>query len=173
VTVRSQVDKPNRARPTKGPRPERLIGGAVAIALRIEDRAGGVKLLEEAFTVTADGLPALPADRRDAYVTALVDKANAEVSARIFFALQPPVVLRKWVGEGGAWHVEVRMSERVARSYRSFAAGVEGSLASPDWRHLAAATWVGGGAETSTFRLTSDVDAASLKAGVTQVRPVQ
>ncbi len=175
AAVRSQVRKRNPARPTNRARPEHLLGGTVALSLRIEDRSGGVKILDEAFRVAADDRDQgdWPVDRLDAYVTALVDKAKAEVAARIFFALQPPLVLRKWVGGDGAWLVTVRMSKRVAGAYRTFSAGEPGSLASPDWQHLAAAELVGGTASTTTFRLGAPADPSRLVVGVTQVRPVR
>ena len=173
VVVRSMVEKPNRARPTKGPRPEFISGGTVEVALRIEDLETRATLLDEKLSVPSGRSEPWSVDRLDAYVTDLVDVAKATVARTIFFALRPPVVLRKWVGDGGAWHAEVRMSRRAAAGFREFVLGNAGTLASPDWQRLAGATLVGGTAATCTFRLDDLVDAARVEVGFTEVRPVQ
>ena len=173
LVVRSTVEKPNRARPTSGPRPEFMSGGAVDVAVRVEDVVQGVTLLDEKISVPAVRPDTFSIDRLDAFVTDLVDVAKAQVARRIFFTLRPPVVLRKWVGDGGAWHVEARISKRIASGFQEFVLGQDGSLASPDWRRLAAADFVGGSAVSSTFRLGGLLDASQVEVGVCEVRPIR
>ncbi|MCK5944779.1 MAG: hypothetical protein KAI24_22515 [Planctomycetes bacterium] len=172
LVVQSTVEKPNKARPTKGPRPEYMSGGAVEVSLRIEDLVRDVVMLEETFAVPADNPGAWSADRLDAFVTNLVDKAKAEVAKKIFFTLRPPVVLRKWAGDGGAWFVEARISRRVAAGFGKFSVGTDGTLADPDWQELATATLVGGSASSCTFRLEGVTDASRIVVDVSEVRPV-
>ncbi|MGC6486060.1 MAG: hypothetical protein ACON4Z_00305 [Planctomycetota bacterium] len=173
VTVRSAVERPNKARPTKGPRPEHMTAGVVEVSLRIDDLQRGVALLDEAVTVSAPQPEGWPVARLDAFVTNLVDEAKARISQKIFFTLRPPVVLRKWAGDGGDWFVEARVAERVAASYSAFALGVDGSLASPDWQPLARAELIGGSAASCTFCLKALADPAQIRVGVSQVRPVR
>jgi hypothetical protein len=173
LVVQSLVEKPNKARPTKGPRPEYMSGGAVTVTLKVEDLVHDVVLLDETFSVPADKPSQWSADRLDAFVTDLVDKAKGEVAKKVFFTLRPPVVMRKWAGDGGAWFVEARMSKRVAAGFRKFTVGNDGSLANPDWQDLATATLVGGSAQSCTFRLADVADASRIVADVSQVRPVR
>lgn len=173
LRLRSTVEKPNPARPTKGPRPERLSGGVADVTVRVEDLVQGVVLLSEKMSIQATAGQAWPTTRMDAYVNELVDRAKAQVAQRIYFAMCPPVVLRKWAGQGGAWHVEVEMPARLARGGREFAAGNDGGLSSPDWERLAVATFVGGSAASCTFRLEGLTDASAVDVGVTEVRPVR
>lgn len=173
LAVRSTLEKPNPARPTKGPRPEQLSGGVAEVTLRVEDLTQGVTLLNEELSIPSNASGAWPSSRLDAYVNELVDQAKAQVAQRIYFALSPPVVLRKWVAQGGAWHVEVKIPERVARGARAFVAGADGGLSSPDWQRVAAATLVGGSATSCTFRLEGLTDASKIDVGVTEVRPVR
>ncbi|MFN3244394.1 MAG: hypothetical protein ACE37K_23010 [Planctomycetota bacterium] len=173
LVVQSLVEKPNKARPTKGPRPEYMSGGAVTVTLKVEDLVHDVVLLDETFSVPADKPSQWSADRLDAFVTDLVDKAKGEVAKKVFFTLRPPVVMRKWAGDGGAWFVEARMSKRVAAGFRKFTVGNDGSLANPDWQDLATATLVGGSAQSCTFRLADVADASHIVADVSQVRPVR
>jgi hypothetical protein len=173
LLVQSMVEKPNRARPTSGPRPEYMREGSVEVALRIENLVERTVVLEETFTTTADNPAAFSADRIDAFVTRLVDKAKAEVASKIYFSLQPPVVLRKWAGEGGAWHVTARMSRRVAAGYPAFVVGNNGTLANPDWQQIAGATLVGGSGNSCTFRLDGLADPAVIAVDVSEVRPAQ
>jgi hypothetical protein len=130
-------------------------------------------LLDETFSVPADKPSQWSAERLDAVVTFLVDKAKGEVAKKVFFTLRPPVVMRKWAGDGGAWFVEARMSKRVAAGFRKFTVGNDGSLANPDWQDLATATLVGGSAQSCTFRLADVADASRIVADVSQVRPVR
>jgi len=173
LVVSSLVERPNKARPSSGPRPEYMRGGAVQVAVRVEDLIERTVLLDETFDVAADKPGTYSADRLDAFITALVDKAKAEVAKKVFFSLRQPVVLRKWVGDGGKWFVEARISDRVASGFKEFAVGNNGSLASPDWQRLAGATLVGGNATACTFELTNVSDPASIKAMVAEVRPVR
>jgi hypothetical protein len=173
VLVQSVVERSNPARPTSGPRPEYLSGGSVAVALRIVDVVHGTELLSERFAVGAEPGATMPVERIDAYVTALVDRAKAQVAQRLYFALRPPVVLRKWAGEGGAWFVEARFDRRVAVAFPAFAIGLNGSLAAPDWQSLGAATFVGGTSTTCTFRLEGPVDVTRIEVGAAEVRPAQ
>jgi hypothetical protein len=122
--------------------------------------------------VLADDASSYSVDRLDAFVEALVDKARATVAAKVFFALRPPLVLRKWAGDGGDWFVEVRMSRRVASAFDSFSIGNPGSLRRPDWQSLGEAALVGGTAASCTFRLAPGTDAAAVVADVTEIRPV-
>lgn len=173
IRLQSTVEKRNKARPTNGPRREFLTGGSVDVTVRVEDLVGRTVLLDENFAVTADEPDAFGVDRRDAFVTALVDKAKAEVARKIFFALRPPVVVRKWVGDGGAWFVEARISKRVAAGFERFVVGNDGSLADPDWQPLGAARLVGGNALTSTFELVDVRDPARVQTEVSQIRPIR
>ena len=173
LVVRSTVEKPNRARPTNGPRPEFMSGGAVDVALRVDDVVQGVTLLDEKISVPAVRPETFSIDRLDAFVTDLVDVAKAQVASRIFFTLRPPVVLRKWVGDGGVWYVEARISKRIASGFQEFVLGQDGSLASPDWRRMATAKFVGGSAVSSTFRVGQLPDAAQVEVGVCEIRPIR
>ena len=173
VQVRSLLEKPNRARPTKGPRPEFMSAGAVEVSVRVDDLLRGVTVLDEALTVTAAQPQKWPAERLDGFVTELVDVAKAQVAQKIFFTLRPPVVLRKWAGDGGDWFVEARVAKRVTASFSEFVLGVEGSLASPDWQSLATAQLVGGSAASCTFRLKGLADPSRVEVGVSQVRPAR
>lgn len=173
VQVRSLVEKPNKARPTKGPRPEYMSAGAVTVSVRVDDLLRGVTVLDEALTVPAAQPQKWSAERLDGFVTELVDRAKAQVAQKIFFTLRPPVVLRKWAGDGGEWFAEVRVAKRIAAGFSEFALGVEGSLASPDWQPLATAELVGGSAASCTFRLKNLADPSRVEVGVSQVRPVR
>lgn len=173
VQVRSLVEKPNKARPTKGPRPEYMSAGAVTVSVRVDDLLRGVTVLDEALTVPAAQPQKWPAERLDGFVTELVDAAKAQVAQKIFFTLRPPVVLRKWAGDGGDWFVEARVAKRVAASFSEFVLGVDGSLASPDWQPLATAALVGGSAASCTFRLKGLADPSRVEVGVSQVRPAR
>ena len=174
LVVQSLIEKPNKARPTSGPRPEYLTGGSVQVAVRVEDLVENVELLDESFTVAADTGEAMPIERVDAYVNALVDKAKAIVAEKVFFTLKPPVVLRKWQEEkGGEWRVEVQMAKRVAAGYRSFVVGNNGSLSSPDWQVLAQAVLVDGNETSCTFRLEAVDDVSRVEPNLTEVRPIR
>ncbi|MGK0435273.1 MAG: hypothetical protein ACJA0V_004432, partial [Planctomycetota bacterium] len=113
------------------------------------------------------------ADRLDAFVTKLVDKAKAAVAEKVFFTLRQPVVMRKWAGEGGNWFVEARISRRVAAGFKKFSVGNNGSLSNPDWQNLGSAKLVGGSGASCTFQLDDVGDLASIEAGVSEVRPFQ
>ncbi|MBL8752404.1 MAG: hypothetical protein JNK15_03805 [Planctomycetes bacterium] len=174
MRLRSVVEKPNRARPTNGPRPQFLTGASVQVSVRVVDRVRDVEVFERRLTVALDVPEATPVERLDAIAVQLGDRAKAEVAATIFFALQPPVVLRKWPGEGGKdWFVEVAMARRVAAGYDSFEVGLPGSLANPDWRSLGRAVLVGGDATTCTFRLDGVDDPAKVDVGTGEVRPAR
>jgi len=173
LVVKSQVAKPNKARPTRRARPEFMSSGAVEVAVKVEDLSNDEVLLDERFAVPADRPGDWSADRLDAFITNLVDKAKAEVAKKVFFTLRPPVVLRKWAGGGGAWLVEARISKRVAAAFRKFTVGNRGSLATPDWQDLAAATFVGGSSDTCTFRLEATVDPSRIEIGASEVRPIR
>ena len=173
LTVRSMVEKPNKARPTSGPRPEYMQGGSVVVRLRIEDLIEGTELHEGFLTIPADKPGSFSSDRLDAFVTKLVDKAKAEVAQKIFFTLRKPLVVRKWAGEGGAWFVEARMSRRIASGFKLFSVGNAGSLANPDWQPLGSAKLVGGRGAICTFELADVEDPGRIATGITEVRPVR
>lgn len=174
MQLQSMVEKPNKARPTAGPRPEWLVSGVVQVQVKVVDLVQNVEVFERPMTIAIDIPPGTGIDRRDAYVVKLADQANAAVAEQVFFALRPPVVLRKWPGEGGAdWLVEVRMSRRVAAGYQAFEVGNPGSLASPDWQRLGAAALVGGTDAICTFRLLEVDDPKHIEAEFTEVRPVR
>lgn len=172
LVVQSTVEKPNKARPSSGPRPEWLTGGAVSASIRVENLVENVVLLDEAVTVPADEGASMPVERLDAFVNALVDKAKAHVAEKIFFTLRPPVVVRKWQ-EGSEWRIEVQMSKRIAGAYRSFVVGNNGSLSSPDWQPLGRASLVDGNDASCVMRLDVVEDPAAIEPSVTEVRPVR
>ncbi|MBL8726985.1 MAG: hypothetical protein JNM25_01050 [Planctomycetes bacterium] len=173
VAVLSTIEKPNKARPTAGPRPEFLTGGSVQVQVRVEDLVENVELLDQTFTVTADP-PAMPTERIGDYVNNLVDKAKAVVAETVFFALKPPLVTRVWQeGTDGEWRIEATVARRVAAQYRSFVVGNNGSLASPDWTTLGRAALLDGNDATCTFRLEAVEDPARVEPGVTEVRPIK
>lgn len=172
MQFQSLVEKPNRARPTSGPRPQFLTGASVRVRVEITDLVQNVAVLDRPLTVALELPPATPVERLDAFAVQLADKAKAAVAEAIFFTLQPPVVARKWPGEGGAdWFVEVAMSRRVAQGYDEFVVGNQGSLASPDWRPFGRAALVGGTDTSCTFRLVDVGDPSRIEAGVSEVRP--
>ncbi len=166
------IEKPNVARPTNGPRPQYLTAGSVRVAVRVVDLVQNVEVLERPLTVALEVPRATPVEKLEALAVQLADKAKAAVAETIFFALQPPVVVRKWPAEGGAdWLVEVAISKRVAGAYDAFAVGNQGSLASPDWQALGRAQLVGGTDTSCTFRLVEVADVSRIEPGVTEVRP--
>jgi hypothetical protein len=174
MQLQSVVEKPNKARPTAGPRPEWLVAGLVQVQVKVVDLVQDIEVFERPITIALDVPPGTGLDRRDAFVVKLADQANAAVAEQVFFALRPPVVLRKWPGEGGAdWFVEVRMSRRVATGYDAFALGNPGSLASPDWQRLGTAALVGGTDDSCTFRLLEADAQSRIEAEFTEVRPVR
>lgn len=173
VQLRSTIEKPNIARPTSGPRPEFLSGGAVQVSVRVEDLIENIELLDRTMTVTADP-KAMPTDRLADYVNTLVDKAKAAVAGAVFFALKPPLVTRIWQeGEDGEWRIEAAVARRVAAPYRSFAVGNSGSLSSPDWRPLGRAVLLDGDDRACTFRLDGVDDPGRIEVDVTEVRPLE
>jgi hypothetical protein len=103
----------------------------------------------------------------------LGDQAKAAVAEAIFFALQPPVVTRKWTDDAGSWLVEAAVGRRVASAYEGFSIGAMGSLASPDWRPVGRAVCVGGDDATCTFRLVDVADPSLVEVGVSEVRPAR
>jgi len=174
MQFRSQMERPNRARPTSGPRPQFLTAGSVRVAVKVVDLVQDVERFDRVLTVDLPFAEPQPVDKLDAFAVQLGDLAKAAVAEAIFFALQPPVVTRKWAaGDAGEWHVEVAMPRRVALAYESFAVGVQGSLASPDWRPLGRAVYVGGADAQCTFRLVDVVDASRIEEGVAEVRPAR
>lgn len=173
VQVQSTIEKPNRARPTAGPRPEFLTGGSVQVAVRVEDLIHNLELLDQSFTVMADP-KAMPTERTADYVNALVDKAKAVVAENVFFALKPPTVVRVWQeGGDGEWRLEANVARRVAAQYRSFAVGNNGSLSSPDWVTLGRGVLLDGNDNSCTFRLEGVDDPSRIEANVTEVRPIK
>ena len=173
MQFQSLVEKPNAARPTRGPRPQHLTSASVRVAVVVTDLVQNVDVLDRTLTVALDVPPETPVERLDALAVQLGDRAKATVAEAVFFALQPPVVLRKWAGDGGEWLVEAAISRRVAQGYDEFAVGSFGSLASPDWRPLGTATLVGGADASCTFRLRDVEDLARIEPGVTEVRPAR
>lgn len=174
MQFRSQLERPNRARPTSGPRPQFLTAGSVRVAVKVVDLVQDIDLFDRSLVIELPLAEPATVDKLDAFAVQLGDLAKAAVAEAVFFALQPPVVTRKWAaGDGGDWHVEVAMPKRVALAYEAFAVGVQGSLASPDWRPLGRAVYVGGADAQCTFRLIDVVDASRIEAGVAEVRPVR
>jgi hypothetical protein len=174
MLFQSLVEKVNKARPTSGPRPQYLTAGSVRVTVKVVDLVRDIEVLERPLTIALELPPATPVERLDAFAVQLADKAKATVAETVFFALQPPVVVRKWPGDDGkAWFVEVAMSRRIAQSYDAFDVGNLGSLASPDWRSLGRASFVGGSDGNSTFRLVDVADPALVEPGVTEVRPAK
>ncbi len=174
MQFQSLVEKPNKARPTTGPRPQFLTAGSVQVAVKVLDLVHDLEVLDRSLTIALDVPSASPVDRLDAFAVQLADMAKAAVAETVFFALVPPVVVRKWPAEPGpGWLVEVAMSRRVAEAYAAFSIGTQGSLASPDWRSLGKAAFVQGTATSCTFRLIDVADPASIEPGVAEVRPAK
>lgn len=173
MLFRSQLERPNKARPTSGPRPQYLTSGSVQAMVEIVDLVQGLRLLQRPLTIALELPPGTPVERLDAMAVQLADQAKATVAETIAFALRPPVVLRKWAGDGGAWFVEAAVSRRTLQGYDTFAVGNQGSLASPDWRPVARATLIGGTDAACTFQLVDVVDPSAIEAGVTEVRPAR
>jgi hypothetical protein len=174
MQFQSLIEKPNIARPTSGPRPQYLTAGSVRVSVKVVDLVQNVEVLDRALTVALDVPRAAPVDKLDAFAVQLADKAKATVAETIFFALQPPAVVRKWPAEaGGEWLVEVAISKRVAQGYESFVVGNQGSLASPDWRAFGRAALVGGTEASCTFRLVEVDDPSRIEPGFTEVRPAR
>lgn len=173
VHVQSLIEKPNKARPTAGPRPEFLAGGSVQVSVRVENLVENTELLDQTFTVVADP-KAMPTERIADYVNALVDKAKAVVAENVFFALKPPVVVRAWQdGADGGWRIEAAVAKRVAAPYAGFVVGNNGSLSSPDWVTLGRAVLLDGNDASCTFRLEGVEDPTRVEANVTEVRPIK
>jgi len=174
MQFRSLLERPNRARPTTGPRPQCLIAGSVRVAVKVADLVQDVELFDRTLTLDLPIAEPPTVDKLDALAVQLGDLAKAAVAEAVFFALQPPVVTRKWAaGDGGEWHVEVAMPRRVALAYESFAVGMQGSLASPDWRPLGRAVYVGGADAQCDFRLVDVIDVSRIEEGVAEVRPAR
>lgn len=173
VEVQSLIEKPTRARPTAGARPEFLAGGSVQVSVRVENLVENTELLDQTFTVVADP-KAMPTERIADYVNALVDKAKAVVAENVFFALKPPVVVRAWQdGADGGWRIEAAVAKRVAAPYAGFVVGNNGSLSSPDWVTLGRAVLLDGNDASCTFRLEGVEDPTRVEANVTEVRPIK
>ena len=174
MQLRSEQERPNRARPTSGPRPEYLVAGSVRVDVKVVDLVQNIDVLELPLTIPIDIPPGTTADRRDAFVVALADKATAAVAELAFFALRPPVVVRKWPSDDGKdWLVEVKLSRRIVSGYDTFVVGNNGSLASPDWQRLGTAVLVGGTDSSCTFKLQGVEDLARIEPKVTEVRPTR
>ncbi|MFY9342062.1 MAG: hypothetical protein WAT39_06220 [Planctomycetota bacterium] len=174
MRFQSLVEKLNKARPTSGPRPQYLTAASVQVALKIVDLVRDVEVLERPLTVALTIPPGTPVERLDGMAVQLADQAKAAVAEAVFFALRPPVVARKWPGDDGKdWFVEVALAKRIAQAYDSFAIGNQGSLASPDWRSIGRAAFVGGTDASSTFRLVDVADPSLIEPGVTEVRPAK
>ncbi len=174
MQLRSEQERPNRARPTSGPRPEYLVGGAVRVDVKVVDLVQNIDVLEMPLTIPIDVPPGTTVDRRDAFVVALADKATATVAELAFFALRPPVVVRKWPSDDGKdWLVEARIGKRIASGYDAFVVGNNGSLASPDWQRLGTAVLVGGTDTSCTFKLQGVEDPSRIEPKVTEVRPTR
>ena len=90
---------------------------------------------------------------------------------RIYFALRPPVVTRKWTDKEGQWRVEARIARRVIAGFSGFQVGNQGTLASPDWQKLAAARLLEGNKTSCTFALEGRFEANSIEIGRSEVRP--
>jgi len=173
MQFRSEVERPNRARPTSGPRPQRLTAGAVRVSVKVVDLVEDVDVLDRTLTIDLAVPPGTPVERLDAMAVQLGDQAKAAVAEAIFFALQPPVVTRKWTDDAGSWLVEAAVGRRVASAYDGFSVGAMGSLASPDWRPVGRAVCVGGDDATCTFRLVDVADPSLVEVGVSEVRPAR
>jgi hypothetical protein len=173
MQFKSLLERPNVARPTSGPRPQFLTAGSARVAVKVVDLVQDVELLDRTLTIELPFAAPSPVERLDALVVQLGDLAKAAVAEAIFFALQPPVVTRKWAADDGSWCVEVAMPRRVAQAYEAFAIGAQGSLATPDWRPLGRATYVGGADAQCTFRLVDVADPARIEVGVSEVRPAR
>lgn len=171
MVFKSLVERPNVARPTAGPRPQYLTSGAVQVTVKIVDLVRDVELYDRALTISLDMPPMTPVDRLDAFVVQLADRAKATVAETIVFTLRPPVVTRKWAGDGGEWFVEANVSRRVAQGYPEFVVGNNGSLAAPDWRTIGRATFVGGDDTACTFKLVAVDDPGAVEKDITEVRP--
>ncbi|HEX6812973.1 MAG TPA: hypothetical protein VF384_15215 [Planctomycetota bacterium] len=172
IVLQSLIEKPNRARPTSGPRPEYLSGGSVQVAIAVEDLVENIEVMDETFTVAADAGPEQSVEQVDAYINQLVDKAKKIVAEKVFFALKPPLVMRKWREDGsGEWRVEAKVARRIAAEYKTFALGNNGSLSSPDWQLLGHALFLDGNDVSSTFRLEAVGDPDLVEPSVTEVRP--
>jgi hypothetical protein len=144
------------------------------VNVKIVDLVQNVEVLDRALTIALDVPHGASVDKLDAFAVQLADRAKATVAETIYFALQPPTVVRKWPsGTGGEWLVEVAISKRIAQAYETFAIGNQGSLASPDWREFGHAALVGGTETSCTFRLIDVADPSSIEPDVTQVRPAR
>lgn len=173
MQFRSVVERPNRARPSSRPRPQFLAAGSVRATVRVVDLVENIETLAQPLTIDLPIPLETPAEDLAAAAVRLADAANAAVAETVFFALQPPVVTRKWAADGGEWLVEVALAKRLATAYDAFAVGVMGSLATPDWRPLGRAVFVGGAESSSTFRLVDVADPALVEVGVAEVRPAR
>jgi hypothetical protein len=171
MVFKSLVERPNVARPTSGPRPQYLTSAAVQVTVKIVDLVRDVELYDRPMTISLDLAPTTPVDRLDAFVVQLADKAKAAVAGQIVFTLKPPVVTRKWAGDGGEWFVEASLPRRIAQGYTEFVVGNNGSLASPDWKTVARATLVGGDDTKCTFKLLSADDPSAIEPDISEVRP--
>lgn len=170
MSLVSVVAPQNLARPTLGRRPAYLRDASVEVRLRIEDVAQRTELLNESFSIAADR-GNHDEDQLAAFVITLADKAQAEVAMRIYFALRPPVVMRKWTDKQGQWRVEARIARRVVAGFPAFQVGNQGTLSSPDWQKLATATLLDGNKMSCTFALKGTFEANSVEVGRSEVRP--
>jgi hypothetical protein len=172
IRLVSQIDKPNKARPTAGPRPEFLFSASVDVRLAIEDLVENIALLDEAFTVTEDvSASPMPVNQTADLLTSLERKAKVAVAERVFFALRPPVVQRKWQdeGDGKPWLVEIAVARNLLEGATGFELGQRGSLADPSWLRVCGATLVRGDAQSCTFRLDGVDDPARIEPSVTEL----
>ena len=172
MLLRSEQEKPNKARPTPGPRREYLVAGSVAVRVRVVDLVQGIEVLDLPMSIPAEVGSGTSFEQRDAAIVALANRANATVAETVYFALRPPVVTRKMPADDGkSWLVEVKIEKRIAATYAEFVLGNNGTLVSPDWQTLGAATLVGGTGTSCTFRLDAGLDIDRVVIDATELRP--
>lgn len=100
--------------------------------------------------------------------------AEGEVAKQVYFKLRPPVVLRKWQGDGerAPWFVEVDLPRHVASEFAVFEFGHKGTVSGSGWHPVARGKLVDGG-DTSTFELAPGGDVAAIENGKTLLELLQ
>ncbi len=77
MQLRSLLERPNRARPTSGPRPQFLTAGSVRVAVKVVDLVQDVELVDRTLTIDLPIAETPPVDKLDALVVQLGDLAKA------------------------------------------------------------------------------------------------
>jgi len=181
VVLRTSLPKPLASLPGKSRTPQ-FQGATVTARIRVRNLVEKTELPPFEIPILipapwfADREQERPGTDRDSlqqYAQRAASFAETEVAKAIYFALQPPVVLRKWQDGSGAWLVEAELATHIAQEFTAFELGKYGSLGGAQWRSSGLARLADGipAGWTSTFRLEPTADANAIVPGATLLKP--